>query len=230
MKAFAAISKTVHLLPITIIMTKLIAALAAFIVINSTAAQVKLAVKSGYNLTTTRAVYAGVKQPSGYTGGYGIGALLKMPFDGVLHFSPSVMVNKKGFIIKPIAGTNKKEQYAITYVDLIPSLSADFEKGANAFVISLGPAISFTNFGKLKTTDNIGVTSSQKIKFGYGNLGWFDIGLNASIGYHMKKVFVELGYTNGLASINNNEELDQRNIRNRMISLNIGYYFKQFKN
>jgi Outer membrane protein beta-barrel domain len=208
-------------------MRKITAALAAFVLLASATAQVKLAVKGGYNLATSRAVYSGVKQSTGFTNGYGIGALVKMPFDGILHFSPSVMINKRGFIIKPLTGTNVKEQYAITYVDLIPSLSIDFEKGENSFVISLGPDIAFTNFGKLKTTGNNGVTTSQKIKFGYGSIGWFDIGLNASIGYHMKKVFVELGYMNGLASINNNEELDQRNIRNRMLSLNIGYYFKQ---
>jgi hypothetical protein len=208
-------------------MRKIIAALAAFALFTNAAAQVKLAVKGGWNYATTRAVYATIKQPSGFTSGYGIGALLKMPFDGVLHFSPSVMINRRGFIIKPLTGSTVKEQYAITYVDLIPSLSVDFEKGDNSFVISLGPDIAFTNFGKLKTTGNNGVTTSQKIKFGYGSIGWFDIGLNASIGYHMKKVFVELGYMNGLASINNNEELDQRNIRNRMLSLNIGYYFKQ---
>ncbi len=207
-------------------MRKITTALAAFLLLNSVTAQVKLAVKGGWNLAATKAVYAGIKQPTGFTNGYGIGALLKMPFDGVLHFSPSVMINKRGFIIKPITGTNTKEQYSITYVDLIPSLSVDFEKGDNSFVISLGPDIAFTNFGKLKVTDNNGVATSQKLKFGYGSIGWFDIGLNASIGYHMKKVFVELGYMNGLASINNNEEVDQRNIRNRMLGLNIGYYFK----
>jgi hypothetical protein len=206
-------------------MRKITAALAAFVLFATATAQVKLAVKGGWNYCTTRAVYANVKQPSGFTNGYGIGALLKMPFDGVLHFSPSVMVNKKGFIIKP-SGTNTKEQYSLVYVDLVPSLSVDFEKGDNSFVISLGPDIAITNFGKLKITGNNGVTTSQNLKFGYGEIGWFDVGLNASVGYHMKKIFVELGYTNGLASINNNEEIDQRNIRNRMLSLNIGYYFK----
>jgi Outer membrane protein beta-barrel domain len=210
-------------------MRKITAALAAFVLFASATAQVKLAVKGGWNYSTTRAVYADVKQPTGFTNGYGIGALLKMPFDGVLHFSPSVMVNKRGFIIKP-SGTNTKEQYSLFYVDLIPSLSVDFKKGDNSFVISLGPDIAITNFGKLKVTGSNGVTTSQNIKFGYGSIGWFDIGLAASIGYHMKKVFVEVGYMNGFASINNNEELDQRNIRNRMISLNIGYYFKQLKN
>jgi hypothetical protein len=42
----------------------------------------------------------------------------------------------------------------------------------------------------------------------------------------MKKIFVEASYMHGLASVNNNEENDQRNIQNRMLSLNIGYYFR----
>ena len=108
----------------------------------------------------------------------------------------------------------------------MPSLSVDFPKGDNVFVLSLGPDFGFTNFGKIKTTDINNVTTNEKLKFGFGSIGWFDLGLNASVGYHMKKIFVEAGYMYGLASINNNEETDLRNIRNRMLSLNIGYYFR----
>jgi hypothetical protein len=123
-------------------------------------------------------------------------------------------------------GTNIKEQYSITYLDLIPSLSVDFPNHSNSFVISLGPDFGFTNFGKIKVTDINNISNSQNLKFGYGAYGWFDIGLNASVGYHMKKIFIELGYLHGLTSINNNEEFDQRNLRNRTLSLNFGYYFK----
>lgn len=193
----------------------------------SLSAQVKVGIKGGWNYSTVRAVYAGVKQSTEFTFGYGAGIFAKIPFDGALHFSPSVMINKRGFIVKPKSGTNAKEQYSITYLDLIPSLSMDFPSADNSFSISLGPNFGFTNFGKLKATDNNNVTTTQKLKFGYGELGWFDLGLNASVGYHMKKFFIEAGYMHGFASINNNEEADQRNMRNRMISLNIGYYFKQ---
>ena len=62
--------------------------------------------------------------------------------------------------------------------------------------------------------------------FGFGGYGWFDLSLTAGIFYHFNKTFVEVAYTTGLANINNNEEFDGRNIRNRMLSLNIGYYFK----
>jgi hypothetical protein len=197
-----------------------------FFILNNAVAQVKIAAKGGWNYASAAAVYAGVKQPASYVSGYGIGVLLKVPFEGVLHFSPSVMLNKRGFIVEPIKAANKKEQYSITYIDIIPSLSVDFPVKTNSFVISLGPDFGFTNFGKIKATDSTNKSYSQKLKFGFTDYGWLDMGLTASIGYHTKKVFVEAGYLLGLVSINNNEETDLRSIRNRMFSLNIGYYFK----
>jgi hypothetical protein len=191
-------------------------------------AQVRIGVKGGWNYSTARAVYKEVKQSTGYTNGYGIGVLAKVPFDGALHFTPSVMINNRGFIVNnPAGGTNKKEQYSITYLDLVPGFSFDYEDGNNTVSLCFGPDFGFTNFGKLKTTDASNLTTSQKLKFGYGSYGWFDIGINTSVAYRMKKFFVELSYLGGLASINNNEEADNRNIRNRMLSLNIGYFFKQ---
>jgi Outer membrane protein beta-barrel domain len=200
--------------------------LAALLIIAVAKAQVKIAAKAGWNYSTAKAMYAGVKQPTDFAFGYGAGVYAKIPFEGVLNFAPSVMINKRGFIVKPLTGTNKTEQYTITYLDLVPSFSFHFPHKNNSFAFAIGPDFGFTNFGKLKATDNNNVITTQKLKFGYGSLGWFDLGLNASVSYHMKKIFVEAGYMYGLASINNNEEVDQRNIRNRMISLNLGYYFK----
>jgi hypothetical protein len=207
-------------------MKKTITAFAAILVFNAVTAQVKIAAKAGWNYSTARAVYTDVRQPTDFTFGYGAGILVKIPFEGILNFSPSVMINRRGFVVKPNMGTNIKEQYSITYLDLIPSLSVDFPNHSNSFVISLGPDFGFTNFGKIKVTDINNISNSQNLKFGYGAYGWFDIGLNASVGYHMKKIFIELGYLHGLTSINNNEEFDQRNLRNRTLSLNFGYYFK----
>jgi hypothetical protein len=136
------------------------------------------------------------------------------------------MVNKRGFVIKPATGANKTERYTLTYVDIIPSLSVDFPHKSNALVISFGPNFSFTNWGKIKTTDNNDITGTQPLKFGYASYGWVDLGLDVAVAYHLKKVFVELGYMPGLANINNNEETDKRNIMNRMLSLNVGYYIK----
>jgi Outer membrane protein beta-barrel domain len=192
------------------------------------AAQVRIGVKGGWNYAGAVAKYKDTKQSTQYTSGFGIGAMAKVPFDGVLHFAPSVMINKRGFIINnPTPGTSKKEQYGITYLDLIPALSAEFEKGNNALSITAGPVLGFTRFGKLKITDSAGVTGSQQLKFGYGAYGWFDLGFNGSIGYRFNKVAVEVGYYLGLANINNLQETDGRNIQHRMCSLTLGYYFKQ---
>jgi len=207
-------------------MKRIITITTALFIIVAVRAQVKVAAKAGWNYSTARAMYSGVKQSTEFTFGYGIGAMAKVPFEGVLHFSPSVMINKRGFIIKPTAGSNKTEQYSITYLDIVPSISFDFPHKNNSFVIGIGPDFGFTKFGKLKATDNNNITTTEKMKFGFGAFGWFDLGLNASVGYHMKKIFIEADYMNGLANINNNEENDQRNIRNRMLSLNFGYYFK----
>lgn len=209
-------------------MKKIIAAVLLFATCTDTGAQVKIGVKGGMSYTSAKAVYTGVKQSVGYTGGFGAGAMLNIPFDGVLHFSPSVMINRRGFIINnPAGSTHKKEQYGITYLDIIPALSTDFEKGSNAFSIGLGPVFGFTNFGKLQITDSAGVKGSQNLKFGYGSYGWFDLGLNTSISARFNKFMVELAWYNGFANINNKEETDGRNMQHRAFSFNIGYYFRQ---
>jgi Outer membrane protein beta-barrel domain len=186
----------------------------------------KWAIRAGYNYTSARASYAGVKQSVTAKSGFGLAVMAKIEFDGILHFSPYVGYNMKGFIINPKTGTIKKEEYTFHYFDIAPLLSVDLPVGENTFVISAGPILGITNFGSQKITTTNNVTTSEKIKFGYGSYGMFDLSLTGSLGYHFKKIFIEAAYTPGLANINNNEEFDGRNIRNRMLSLNIGYYFK----
>ncbi len=209
-------------------MKKYISIALAVLITVTVNAQVRVGVKGAWNYATGKAVYTGVKQSTSYIQGYGIGAMAKIPFDGVLHFSPSVMINKRGFTVNNPAGSaNKKEQYSATYLDLIPALSADFDDRNNTFSISAAPVVGFTNFGKLKITDSSGITASQNMKFGFGAYGWFDLGLQAGISYRMKKVVIEAGYYTGLANINNQEETDGRNMQHRVITVSIGYYFKE---
>jgi hypothetical protein len=192
-------------------------------------AQVKLGVKAAWNYAGAKAVYTEVAQSTSRIQGFGIGAVAKVPFDGALHFSPSVMINNRGFTVNnPSGGTNKKEQYSVTYLDLIPALSAEFEKGSNAFSITAGPVMGFTNFGKLKITDASGNTGSQNLNFGYGAYGWFDLGFNGSLGYRFNKLQLDAGYYLGLANINNAKETDGRNLQHRAITIGVSYYFKQY--
>ena len=196
----------------------------AFVLVSY--AQTKIAIKAGYNYSFARVYFNDIKQPSDSKNGYGIGILFKAPIEGVVHFSPYIAFNSRGFVIRPLADTFKKAEFSIQYIDFVPALSFDLPTGGNSFDISVGPVFGFTSFGHQKVTNNNDVTTSKKLTFGYGSYGWIDIGLSGSLGYHMKKVFFEAGYFLGLANINNDESNIPQNIRNRMVSLNIGYYIK----
>ncbi len=207
-------------------MKKFFAAIAAFVLIQNALAQTNIAIKGGYNYCGAHAIYGGAKQPTEYLSGYGLGVLFKIPFEGVLHFSPHIDFNSRGYIIKPTSGNVKKLEHKIQYLDLVAALSADFKFNNNSLVLSFGPGMGFTNFGKEKSTDNNNVTTSKKIEFGYLEQGWFDLGFSGGIGFHMKKFFAEAAYFVGSSNLNNNVEFDGRSIRDNMLSFNIGYYLK----
>jgi hypothetical protein len=209
-------------------MKKVFSALVIFIIVANAQAQTSLGIKGAYNFATAKAVYSSVKQSTSYTSGYGVGVVAKIPFDGVLFFSPSLMINNRGFIVKnPAGSTNKKEQFSLTYLDIIPSLSIDVESVNDVFSISAGPVLGFTNFGKTKTTNAAGTTSSKKIEFGYGSYGWADLGLQVGLGYRINNVGIDATYYIGLTNINNQEEIDGRDLQNRVASIGVIYYFKK---
>ena len=193
-------------------------------------AQTKIAIKAGFNFSTTRAYFDDIKQPIGFVPGGNLAIHLKTAFDGALHFSPYVAYTTRGFIIKSDSSTNDKIRNFIHYIDIAPILSLDFATGKNnSFVIGFGPIAGLAIAGTEKKTI-AGITSSEKMRFSTSqDFGLFDLGVHSSLGYHFNKMFVEVAYQYGFASINNNEEHDKRNIRNRTLSLNFGYYFKSYK-
>ena len=86
----------------------------------------KFGIKVGYNYASSRASYAGIKQPVTAKSGFGLALTTKLDFDGILHFPPYVGYNLKGFIINPKTGNTKKEEYTIHYFDIATLLSLDF--------------------------------------------------------------------------------------------------------
>ena len=196
----------------------------------NTNAQTKIAIKGGFNYSTARAYFNGVKQSTGFVPGGNLAIQLKTAFDGPLHFSPYIAYSTRGFILKSGNSAGDQTRNFIHYIDIVPVLSLDFVTGKdNSLVIGLGPLASLAIGGTEKKTIS-GVTSSAKMHFTTSkDYGLFDLALHTSVGWHLKKYFIEVAYQYGFASINNNEELDKRNIRNRTLSLNFGYYFKSYK-
>lgn len=193
-------------------------------------AQTKLALKGGFNYSTARAYFNQVKQSTGYVPGGNFTIQLKTVFEGSLHFSPYISYTTRGYIINAANNPNDKTQNFIHYIDMSPVLSIDFVNSMNnRLVIGVGPVASLALAGREKTTIS-GVTSSNKMRFSTSSdYGLFDMGIHTSIGCHFKKFLIEAAYQYGFASINNNEERDKKNIRNRTFSLNLGYYIKSYK-
>ena len=187
----------------------------------------KIAIKAGVNRSTARVYQSDEQLESDFVDGYGIAILFNAPFDGLLHFSPSLGYNRRGYTYTPGSGTITKYTNTIHYFDMVPALSLDLPLGKkSAFVIAAGPHISFAMSGTEETFT--GTTSSEsKMKFDISkDYGFIDLGLNGSVGFHVKKFLLEAGFQLGLTNINNNVESDFRNIQNRMFSLQLGYFLK----
>ncbi len=200
-----------------------------FFTLNCIAQPVDLAIRGGANYSTARAYFKNVKQPTGYKLGGNVGVMADIPFDGGIYFSPLVMYNMKGYSISPLADTFDKVENTIHYVDLMPRFTYHFSSGeSNSFVIGTGIGLGLALAGTEKITKN-GVTSSKKMNFDISkDYGYFDFSLMPLMGYYTKKFFVEGTFQMGLTSINNNEEKDQKNIRNSGFSVSLGYILKQY--
>lgn len=198
----------------------------SLIIYKASPAQTKTAIKAGANISTARVYQEDQKLDTKFNPGYGIGILFKVPFEGVLHFSPWLAYNRRGYTYAPKTGNITQYKNTIHYIDIMPALSVDFPSGKNSLVLSAGPHVSVAIAGTEKVSAG-NTSSSSKMKFSTSaNYGLIDLGMGGSIGYHLKKFFVETSFQLGLANINNNVEADKRNIRNRMISLHAGYFLK----
>ncbi len=168
--------------------------LLAFSFVLVSYSQTRIAIKGGFNYSSAKVSYNAIAQPVTAVPGAGIGLLFKTSFDGPLHFSPYVQLNTRGYVVKPLSGNYTKIKNSIAYLDIVPALSLDFGKEDKSFVFSVGPVLSFTKLGNEKKTDTNQVSSSGKMKFGFGDYSWVDLGAATSIGIHFNKSFIEAVY------------------------------------
>ncbi len=213
------------MLTLKLSMKLLLAAFAASLCCFNSTAQTKIGIKGGPTYSTAVVTVNGVKQSSSYKPGASLGVQFDVPFDGPLHFSPYAAYNMMASSTK-YATTGAEVQTTLHYLSLAPGVSVHLQAPQdNAFVIGFSPVLGLTSFGNRKTTIG-GVTTSEKVQFGFEGTGWFDLGFSGSLGYQFKKLFIQAVYYHGLSSINNKEQYDATNIKNRMFSLQFGYFFK----
>ncbi|MEO6490269.1 MAG: porin family protein [Ferruginibacter sp.] len=192
-------------------------------------AQTRLAVKGGFNYSTARAYYNSVKQSTGYVAGANFRIQAETIFEGRLYFTPSISYNSRGYVIRADSNRNDENRSIIHYGSIAPLLSFHFGDPGKSLFLTAGPILGVAISGREKIKVN-NITATSKMKFTTtSEYGLFDLGLYGALGYKIKAISVEAGYYFGFASINNNEELDKRNIRNRSFNITLGYYFKTYK-
>ena len=189
--------------------------------------QTRIAFKGGYNHSTARILINEVKQATGYIPAINLGVQLKADFDPPLNFTGLLSYNMRGYSLTPINSDTQKVETRFHSINLAPLLSYDITTGKNSHItLTTGPMGGLAFSGTQKITEG-GVTSSSKMIFSLSsNFGPIDLAIYNSIGYHFNKFFIEASYHLGFVSINNNEEFDKTNIKNRGLGLSLGYYIK----
>ncbi|MEO7264199.1 MAG: outer membrane beta-barrel protein [Ferruginibacter sp.] len=198
----------------------------SFLFVSVSNAQTRWAVKAGPNYSTAKAVFAGVKQPTDYLPGVNIAVQTYTPFEPPLFFSCLAAYSLRGYKITPLEGSITQYENRIHYLELATLLSFKIKAGATSnIVLSAGPMAGLAIGGKESQTEN-GSTTKTKMKFSTSeNYGVFDLAIYSSAGIHFNKFFIEAAWQHGVVNINNNAEFDFRNIQNRSLSVNLGYYF-----
>jgi hypothetical protein len=208
-------------------MKHLVLSAVLMITVFAVTAQTRLALKAGYNHNTARIHIKDVKQPTGYQPGFNLGIQLKAAFEPPLHFTGLVSYNTRGFTLTPLEGDTDRVETTMHYLNIAPMLSYDIATGKSThFTLTAGPMAGLGLSGTQKITA-AGETNSSKMKFSTASdYGVFDLAIYNSLGYHFDKMFIEASYYLGFVSINNNEESDRANIKNRGFGLSLGYYIR----
>jgi hypothetical protein len=199
-------------------------------------AQVELGIFAGPHASSARYTVKNVKQSTDFKYGFHIGAECKIPFENQLDFVPAisykmmgykVVFNRPSFPPDLLAKDNNTRFHQVD-VDLL--LQYDFSKKPNHFILRAGPSFNFILSGKEDFNLATGEQVSRSMKLstikGYGR---YEASVTAQFGFETHNGFTIYGrYLHGLISINNEE--DGPSIRNRLIGITIGKFFKSGKN
>ncbi|HRP55720.1 porin family protein [Agriterribacter sp.] len=177
---------------------------------------------------------AKVKIPDGpripATVGYGFhaGAMLKVPFDKNVFFSPQILYSLKGFTVhynNMLQDSVTAAKLLIHYIEIPAMLQFDTRSDGNGFFFLFGPSVSVAITGKERRTFIDNSEKQRPMRFANTAYGRFEMNLVAKAGYWFKNnVTVTGGYSYGLGSIVNDDYFAR--IVPRMITLSVGYFFR----
>src|SRR4030095_6358451 len=193
---------------------------------------VQFGIFAGAHISSTTYSVKSVKQPTDSKTGFHIGAGYKIPFEGILFFSPSISYAMRGYKVQFNEPSFPPDLLAIdnntTFheIDVDPLLQFDLSKKANHLFIKVGPSFNFILWGNEKYNLATGESVDHAMKFSTTNgYGRYNASLVSQFGYETAKGFMIYAYyLHGMISMNNEEQ--GPSIYNSMYGLTLGKFLK----
>lgn len=198
----------------------------------ATFAQSQVGLFAGVHGSSALYAIKNVKQPTDFKPGVHLGVDCKIPFENRLTFVPALSYNMMGYKVNfnqpsfppDLLATDNDTRFHEIDVDAL--LQYDVTKSSNHFFLRAGPSFNFILSGKEKYSLSTGETIDRNMKFSVTNsYGRYLAGIVTELGFETSKgLTIYAHYLQQLISMSN--EADGPSIRNRMVGVTVGKFFK----
>lgn len=193
---------------------------------HTASSQIHWAIKAGAQMSGAGYKRDGSHISTDNIGGFNAGILAKIYFDDKVAFVSGLGYSSRGYKVPTLPGDTVKT-YRLNYADLPVMIQIDLgRKRGEGMYCKFGPSIGIGISGKENYTSANGMEVRNKaiLSLTGNHFGLFDAAANAAIGCTFSnKFFAELNYAYGIGNINNDP--NGPNIKNRVASLSIGWFF-----
>lgn len=198
-------------------------------------AQVELGIFAGPHASSAVYSVKGVKQSTDFKYGFHIGAECKIPFENNLYFVPAISYKMMGYKVvfnepsfpPDLLAEDNNTRFHQVDVDIL--LQYNFSKKSNHLFLKAGPSFNFILSGKENFNLATGEYISRNMKFSTTNsYGRYEVSAVTQFGFETTGgLTISAHYVQGLFNMNNEE--DGPFIRNHLVGITFGKFFKSKK-
>ncbi|WP_336517524.1 porin family protein [Pollutibacter soli] len=190
--------------------------------VSAASAQLRVGLKAGANATTAKVIATDGSRPSvPYSGGYHVGAELKVLLEGQLYFVPQVQYSHKVFAIEYNNVDTSVNTLKMNYLEI--PLLFEWKKSfyKSGIFVQFGPSMSFVLSGKEEITGKEEMNKPMKIaSTAYGRA---EANAVINVGYQFGRSFqFTIGYVYGMGTIVDNDNGPV--IKPRMFTASVHYF------
>ena len=174
------------------------------------------------------------KQETRFKYGFHAGVLMKVPFEGIVSFAPSISYSLIGYEVDFTQSSSLPDPNALDNstrfhsVSLAPLLQFDLGSGPAHLFIKAGPSFDFMLKGREKFSLSGGGQVERNVKFGNYDYGYVTANLIGQLGFEKKQgFFISLQYSYSPANLSNRD--GGPSINNQILGVSMGLYLKRKK-